>query len=121
MKLKLPAMVDRPESRAVVGGLTYWLFAFLVFPFMVLLIVSGPDISSQYAWIDIAYHGINFLVTLVIFLPYLRESAFMARFDTALNAGCMLNGYRPVTLEELVENNRRFRQEDSAPEALNGG
>jgi calcineurin-like phosphoesterase family protein len=43
-------------------------------------------------------------------------SAFMARFDTALNAGCMLNGYRPVTLEELVENNRRFRQEASDPE-----
>jgi len=36
--------------------------------------------------------------------------AFMSRFDHALNAGCMLNGYRPVTLDELMENNRRFRQ-----------
>ena len=36
---------------------------------------------------------------------------FMRRFDRALNAGCMLNGYRPVTLEELTENNLRFRQE----------
>lgn len=35
---------------------------------------------------------------------------FMSRFDNALNAGCMINGYRPVTLEELIENNLRFRQ-----------
>lgn len=36
---------------------------------------------------------------------------FMSRFDRALNAGCMLNGYRPATLDELIENNLRFRQE----------
>lgn len=33
----------------------------------------------------------------------------MSRFDKALNAGCMINGYRPVTLDELIENNLRFR------------
>ena len=36
---------------------------------------------------------------------------FMSRYDKALNAGCMINGYRPVTLDELIENNLRFRQE----------
>lgn len=35
---------------------------------------------------------------------------FMSRCDHALNAGCMLNGYRPVTLDEMIENNLRFRQ-----------
>lgn len=35
---------------------------------------------------------------------------FMSRFDKALNAGCMLNDYRPVTLDELIENNMRFRE-----------
>ena len=35
---------------------------------------------------------------------------FMSRYDRALNAGCMINGYRPVTLDELIENNRLFRQ-----------
>ena len=35
---------------------------------------------------------------------------FMSRYEKALNAGCMLNGYRPVTLDELIENNLRFRQ-----------
>ena len=38
--------------------------------------------------------------------------AFMSRFDHALNAGCMINGYRPVTLDELIEHNLRFRQEE---------
>ena len=42
--------------------------------------------------------------------------AFMSRFDNALNAGCMLNGYRPVTLDELIENNLRFRAERSSEE-----
>ena len=37
---------------------------------------------------------------------------FMSRFRTALNAGCMMNGYRPVTLDELIENNRLFRKEE---------
>ena len=36
---------------------------------------------------------------------------FMSRYDRALNAGCMINGYRPVTLDELIENNLRFRRE----------
>ena len=42
--------------------------------------------------------------------------AFMSRFDKALNAGCMLNGYRPVTLDELIENNQCFREERSSEE-----
>lgn len=36
---------------------------------------------------------------------------FMSRFDRALNAGCMINGYRPATLDELIQNNLRFRNE----------
>lgn len=33
------------------------------------------------------------------------------RRDHVLNAGVDLNGYRPVTFDELVENNRRFKAE----------
>ena len=32
-----------------------------------------------------------------------------------LNAGVEINGYRPVTLEELIENNRRFKDEHGVP------
>jgi calcineurin-like phosphoesterase family protein len=30
--------------------------------------------------------------------------------DSALNAGVDINGFEPVTLEELFENNRRFKE-----------
>lgn len=33
---------------------------------------------------------------------------YMKKLERALNAGCMLNEYQPVTFRELVENNRRF-------------
>ena len=34
---------------------------------------------------------------------------FMKRQERALNAGCMINNYEPVTIEELIENNRKFQ------------
>lgn len=37
---------------------------------------------------------------------------FMKKRDRALNAGCMINGYMPVTFGELVENNIRFQTEN---------
>lgn len=30
---------------------------------------------------------------------------YMRTLEKALNAGCMLNGYEPVTFRELIENN----------------
>jgi calcineurin-like phosphoesterase family protein len=36
---------------------------------------------------------------------------YMATLDKAYNCGCMICGYRPVTFEELVEDNRKFRNE----------
>ena len=41
---------------------------------------------------------------------------FMSRFEKALNAGYMLNGYHPVTLDELIENNLHFREARSSEE-----
>ena len=35
---------------------------------------------------------------------------FMKKYDRALNAGCMINNYMPVTFEELVINNRFFKE-----------
>lgn len=34
---------------------------------------------------------------------------FVKQQERALNAGCMINNYEPITLEELLENNRRFQ------------
>ena len=36
---------------------------------------------------------------------------FMKNREKALNAGCMINNYMPVTFDELIENNKRFREE----------
>jgi calcineurin-like phosphoesterase family protein len=40
-------------------------------------------------------------------------SRYMRAQERALNAGCMLNGYQPVTLQELIENNRALRLAES--------
>ena len=34
----------------------------------------------------------------------------MKQFDRALNAGCMINNYMPVTLDELIVNNNKFKR-----------
>lgn len=43
-----------------------------------------------------------------------RAWEFMKDEPRALNAGCMLNQYMPVTFDELVKNNERFRESDDA-------
>lgn len=35
---------------------------------------------------------------------------YMKQFDRALNAGCMINGYMPVTFNQLIINNRVFKE-----------
>ena len=35
------------------------------------------------------------------------------RGQHAFNAGCMINGYVPVTFNELVENNLKFREQNT--------
>lgn len=36
---------------------------------------------------------------------------FMKKYDRALNAGCMINNYKPVTLNELIQNNKIFKEQ----------
>lgn len=40
-----------------------------------------------------------------------KEAAYnyMKEQERALNAGCMINGYAPVTFEELIKNNKNFQ------------
>lgn len=35
---------------------------------------------------------------------------YMLNKERALNAGCMINYYAPVSMTELIENNRRYRE-----------
>lgn len=43
---------------------------------------------------------------------------FMNRTERSLNAGCMLNGYEPVTFEELLRNNMLFRESQKLEEMV---
>ncbi len=37
---------------------------------------------------------------------------FMKTKERALNAGCMINGYMPASMKELIRNNERFKMEN---------
>jgi calcineurin-like phosphoesterase family protein len=41
---------------------------------------------------------------------------FMKMKKHALNAGCMINGYAPASLKELIRNNERFQMGDKHSE-----
>lgn len=38
-----------------------------------------------------------------------KANRFMLKEPNALNAGCMINGYKPCTLQELIQNNNNYR------------
>ena len=41
-----------------------------------------------------------------------RPFADVEEMDRALNVGAPISGYRPVTFDELLENNRRFNERE---------
>lgn len=54
------------------------------------------------------YHGAHHIYA---HIHIQKNEAFniMKRFDNAYNAGCMINGYRPVRFNELVRNNEIYK------------
>ncbi len=46
---------------------------------------------------------------------------FMRTRERALNARCMINGYMPVSFRELVQNNERYKRENSGEDACHTG
>lgn len=76
-----PMMLDEPQPHAVGTGLAYWLFAFLLLPALVSLpLVSGLGLTDDgnEIWFEMGYHGINFVVMLLTFFTYLKDSLFTA-------------------------------------------
>lgn len=39
-----------------------------------------------------------------------RTFQYMRQFERALNAGCMINNYMPVSFSELIKNNQTFKE-----------
>jgi len=97
MKNLFPIMIDRPEKRNLICGVFYCLIAFWTLPFLLLLFMQGSfDNPVTLAWGDIAYHIINFIISLSIFHRYLAESFINVQADfkniltIALVAGGMM-------------------------------
>ena len=67
-----------------------------------------PLLSWKHARTSFMIHGHIHANTDMDFWPLL-----LAR-ENVLNAGVDLNGFQPITLEELIENNRRFKAEHPA-------
>ena len=70
-----------------------------------------PLLSWKHARTSYMIHGHIHANTDMDFWPLL-----LAR-ENVLNAGVDLNGFQPVTLEELIENNRRFKAEHPTTDA----
>ena len=79
-----PAMLNTPERQTTVPAITYFFFAFFIFPFVGVLFTFDESQMLYGAWIDILYHLCNFLVAGIIFLPYLKESFQQIMFEGKL-------------------------------------
>ena len=70
-----PVMLDRPSNGQIACSTSYGIFAFSVFPFMLVLLTADPNgIRSLAIWYDFGYHIANFLVMLLVFCTYLKEA-----------------------------------------------
>lgn len=77
-----PTMLETPEDREIASGAVYWVVAFLFLPgLLVLSTITARDIPYR-SWLDIGYHGLNFLMALFFFWRYLKESFLLVQVDT---------------------------------------
>lgn len=78
-----PIMIERPENRLMGGGLTYWFLAFSLFPcLMFLMAVDLYGYNEWIAWVEIIYHIVNFIVVLVLFFTFMKDSFLILQVNT---------------------------------------
>ncbi len=80
MKRVFPEMTDRIGNGYVFTVFAYWLFAFVMFPFALPIVVYGlySDITLL-SWVEIIYHIINGAVMLFVLKGSLADFAFRVR------------------------------------------
>lgn len=74
MRSHFPVMLDKPATSKIIAGISYFLFAYYLFPYMGVLFAQDESQQLYGAWIDIVYHLCNFAAAILIFFPYLKES-----------------------------------------------
>ena len=82
MSKLFPMMTDRPARTRSMAGIFYAVICFYTFPFLFLLLTEGMQTPAERSWVEVIYHGINFLVTLWLFGGYLRYAFFNVRYNT---------------------------------------
>lgn len=68
-------MTERPERRQVYGSVSYAFLGFALLPLLLMFLNLGFVLKAQEGlWVELTFHGINFVALMIIFFPYLRES-----------------------------------------------
>lgn len=81
MKKWFPDMTEAPEDRAITSAVPYGVFGFFLLPLILSLSTLTSRGQDYEIWMEIGYHVINFVVTLIFFLPSLRDAFFIARVN----------------------------------------
>ena len=87
MSEMFPMMIERPEDRTIVSGFVYWPFAFLVFPFLTLILSIGAQDPEYVCWMEIIYHVCNGVVVLPMFASYLKDAFLTVQLQPKRVAG----------------------------------
>ena len=82
MKKFFPRMMETPGGHALAGGIPYWFLAFLMMPALISLSTIGSRGQSYEIWLEIGYHVCNFVVVLLFFFSYLKDSWLLVQVNT---------------------------------------
>lgn len=82
MNKHFPPMFDCPEKPTIFAGLFYCLLSFFSLPFLMSLLqfASGKTAALHYGY-ELAFHLINFLMTVALFRGYLSDSFLQVQID----------------------------------------
>lgn len=76
MKKQLPFMYDVPERSLSIAGLFFGVICFYTFPFLALFFSGGFMDAKSQSWFEVVYHGVNFVIVVLLFRGYLKDSFF---------------------------------------------
>ena len=74
-------MLDAPEGREIASGVAYWLFAFFFFPALLSLSTITSPYQPYEAWMEIGYHVLNFVLAIIFFFRYLKDSFLLVQVN----------------------------------------
>lgn len=76
-----PMMMEHPGSAAIVIAGTYYLIAFGLAPYMMILLNYSTAYNAEWSkWIELLFHGLSFCFAAICFHAHLAESFWNVRF-----------------------------------------